>query len=146
MKKLAVVLFFLPNLALAAELTYQFNSPSFSGGAATASWWLGIEQIQTNNAQNNANAAAAATAAKQAAQLNNPVNQFVTNLQSLVYQQLAQQLSNNIFGENSSNSGVLNLAGNTINYTKAGSNINLTITDTTGNVTKVVVPIGSLSF
>jgi type II secretory pathway pseudopilin PulG len=132
--------------AYAGQLTYQFNSPSFNGGNTTASYWLGIEQLQ-NNAQQNINTAnAAAQAQKQAAALSNPVNQFVTNLQSLVFQQLAKQLNNNLFGETSSNSGVLSLSGNTINYLKVGNNINLTITDTGGNITNVVVPVGSLSF
>lgn len=127
-------------------LVYQFNSPSFSGGNTAASYWLGIEQLQNNAHQNINTANAAAQAQKQAAALSNPVNQFVSNLQSLVFQQLAKQLNNNLFGETPSNSGVLTLSGNTINYVKMGNNINLTITDTTGNTTNVVVPVGSLSF
>ncbi len=129
----------------AGELQHQFNSPSFNGVGYSAHV-LTIEQLQQQAEQRLRDQAAQRAAAAERARLNDPINQFVGNLQSIVYQQLAKQLSDALFGENPSNSGTLNLSGNTISYARLGNSINLTIVDTTGTRTQVVVPIGSLAF
>jgi hypothetical protein len=145
------VLFYLPLLSImsfgvnAAELAYSFNSPSFNG-VGYSSHVLAIEQLQTAAQQRIRDQRVQAEAAAQAAQLNNPVNQFIGNFESIVYQQLAKQLSEALFGQNSSNSGTLTLGGNTIMYLRSGTTIKLTITDPLGTVTQVQVPAGSLAF
>ena len=85
-------------------------------------------------------------AAQERAKLTNPVNQFVGNLQSIVYQQLAKKLSEAIFGENPSSSGSISLGGNTIAYARVGNDINLTVVDTYGSTTQVTIPVGSIAF
>ena len=71
---------------------------------------------------------------------------FLTNFESRVYAQLSTQLVNNLFGENPQTSGTVTIEGNTITYTKTADMINMTVTDTSGNVTQVSIPIGTLSF
>lgn len=135
----------MPVRSYGSDLAYSFNSPSFSGQGYSAHT-LAIEQLQQNAQQQIVSQRAQAAAAAERAALNNPINQFIGNFESIVYQQLAKQLSDALFGQNPSSSGTVNLAGNTINYLKVGSNINLTITDTAGSVTQVQVPVSSLGF
>ena len=56
----------------------------------------------------------AQAAAKAAA---DPTNQFIATLNSMMYQQLAQQVTNSIFG-NGSNHGVISVGANTIQWQK----------------------------
>jgi curli production assembly/transport component CsgF len=135
----------LPGLAFSGDLQFSFNSPSFNGQGYSAHV-LTIEQLQQQAEQRLRDQSAQRLAQEERARLNNPVNQFLGNLQSMIYQQLAKQLNDALFGENPSNSGTLSLAGNTINYNRTGNNINLTIVDTSGNTTQVTVPVGSLAF
>jgi len=53
-----------------------------------------------------------------------------------------------LFGEDPSTFGVLELMGNTIEYSVSadGTMITLKITDAEGNVTEITVPIGSFTF
>ena len=73
---------------------------------------------------------------------------FIRNLESRIYAQLSRQLVDALFGENPSTSGILELMGNTIEYSVSedGTMITLKITDAEGNVTEITVPIGSFTF
>ena len=76
---------------------------------------------------------------------NSILNKFTTNLQSRIYSQLAQQLTDNLFsGE--SDSGSFNLDGNKIDYVKTLDEISLTITDASGGTTEIVIPVASFKF
>lgn len=81
-----------------------------------------------------------------AAAKNTNLQKFLNNFESRVYAQLSTQLINNLFGENPQTSGKVTIEGNTIVYTKTTDSISMSITDATGNVTQVVVPIGSFTF
>lgn len=138
-------LLFLSSAAHAAELVHSFSSPSFSG-VGYSSHVLTIEQLQTQAKQKIKDKAAQELAAVERAKLTNPVNQFVGNLQSIVYQQLAKRLSEAIFGENPSDSGSISLGGNTITYARVGNDINLRVVDSLGSTTQVTIPVGSIAF
>lgn len=131
--------------AQAGELVYSFNSPSFTG-VGYSSHALTLEQLQIQAQQKQKDKQAQELAAQERAKLTNPVNQFVGNLQSIVYQQLAKKLSEAIFGENPSSSGSISLGGNTIAYARVGNDINLTVVDTYGSTTQVTIPVGSIAF
>lgn len=131
--------------AQAGELVHSFNSPSFTG-VGYSSHVLTIEQLQIQGQQKQKDKQAQELAAQERARLTNPVNQFVGNLQSIVYQQLAKRLSEAIFGENPSNSGSISLGGNVIAYARVGNDINLTVVDTYGSTTQVTIPVGSIAF
>ena len=60
--------------------------------------------------------------------------------------QLSRQLVENLFGETRSESGILELEGNTIEYSVDGDFITLKITDADGNETIITLPIGSFTF
>ena len=82
-----------------------------------------------------------------AAAANTPLAKFISLFTSQVYAQLATQLSNNLFqAGGTANAGTFNLDGNTISYLKTGTNVQLTVVDSSGNQTIVNVPIATFAF
>ena len=77
---------------------------------------------------------------------NTNIAKFLNNLESRIYAQISQNLATAMFANGGTNSGTLNFEGNTIFWTKDGQSITMTVTDTVGNATKVVVPLGSFQF
>ena len=77
---------------------------------------------------------------------NTTLARFIRNLESRIYAQLSRQLVENLFGETKSESGSIELEGNTIEYSVDGDYITLTITDADGNETIITLPIGSFTF
>jgi hypothetical protein len=87
-------------------------------------------------------------AAKDAATATNNTNlqKFLNNFESRVYAQLSSQLVNNLFGENAQTTGTVTISGNTINYSKTGDEINLTVTGQDGSVTQIIIPVAQFKF
>ena len=77
---------------------------------------------------------------------NTTLARFIRNLESRIYAQLSRQLVDNLFGETPSESGKIELEGNTVEYKTDGDFITLTITDAEGNETIITLPIGSFTF
>ena len=77
---------------------------------------------------------------------NTTLARFIRNLESRIYAQLSRQLVENLFGETPSDSGILELEGNTIEYEVVDGIITLRITDSDGNTTVISLPIGSFTF
>lgn len=129
----------------AAQLDFQFKSPSFSG-VGYSSHIQTIENTETARKQAIDNAKL--QEAKDAAALakNTNLQKFLNNFESRVYAQLSTQLVNNLFGENPQNSGTVSIEGNTIQYIKTADMVDLTVTDAVGNITQVQIPIGTLKF
>ena len=131
----------------ADKMTHQFKSPSFSG-IGTSSHYLTIENQEFNRKEaNKAELKAYKEQLKRDAE-NTTLARFIRNLESRIYAQLSRQLVDALFGENPSTSGILELMGNTIEYSVSedGTMITLKITDAEGNVTDITVPIGSFTF
>ncbi len=63
-----------------------------------------------------------------------------------MYAELSRQLIANLFGETPSDSGVISLEGNTIEYSTDGDFLTLRITEADGTVTVITIPIGSFTF
>jgi len=128
-----------------AEQSFSFKSPAFSG-IGYSSHVQTIENTETTRKQ--ALEAQKLQDAKDAAALakNTNLNKFLNNFESRVYAQLSTQLINNLFGENPQNSGTVQIEGNTITYTKTADQISMTITDSNGNVTQVIIPVGAFTF
>jgi hypothetical protein len=131
----------------ADEITHKFKSPSFSG-IGTSAHYLTIENQEFNRKE-----AIKAEIKAYQEQLereadNTTLARFIRNLESRIYAQLSRQLVDALFGENPSTSGILELMGNTIEYSVSadGTMITLKITDAEGNVTEITVPIGSFSW
>ena len=131
----------------ADKMTHQFKSPSFSG-VGTSSHYLTIENQEFNRKEaNKAELKAYKEQLKRDAE-NTTLARFIRNLESRIYAQLSRQLVDALFGENPSTSGILELMGNTIEYSVSedGLMITLKITDADGNVTEITLPIGSFTF
>mgnify|MGYP003650832925 CR=1 FL=1 len=128
-----------------AEQVFQFKSPSFTGVGYSSH----VQTIEnTEKTRRDAIDAAKFQAAKDAATAVNNTNlqKFLNNFESRVYAQLSSQLVNNLFGENPQNSGTVSISGNTIQYSKSGDEINLTVTGQDGSITQIIIPVAQFKF
>ena len=142
----AVIAIFLSFSAAATPLPdYSFKSPAFNG-IGYSSHVLTIENQEfVRRAQVVKDIQTALDKAK-ADKQNTNIAKFLNNLESRIYAQISQNLATAMFANGGTNSGTLNFEGNTIFWTKDGQSITMTVTDTVGNATKVVVPLGSFQF
>lgn len=129
----------------ADEVTHKFKSPSFNG-INTSSHYLTIENQEFNRkAAIKAEIKAYQEELERDAE-NTTLARFIRNLESRIYAQLSRQLVENLFGETKSESGSIELEGNTIEYSVDDDYITLKITDADGNETIITLPIGSFTF
>ena len=140
-----------PNTLSASELVHKFSNPSFSGNGYS-SHVLSIEQLQYNREKDVKDDAKSAAAAATRAKNNTTISKFIKNVESRIYANLSKQLVDNMFGTSCTGtcptSGTAEVEGSTINWVKDASTeiITLTITDPTGNVTTMSVPLGDFQF
>lgn len=145
MKKTIVIMSLISTSALAAELQFQFKSPSFNGVGYSAHV-LTIENLEATRRQKiiddkKSEAIKAATDAK-----NTNLAKFLNNLESRIYATLSQKIAEELFKDNGATSGNFDISGNNVAWSSDGSQITLRITDPGGSVTEVVVPYGSLAW
>lgn len=142
---LALTLLLTTNL-YAAELVHNFNSPSFSG-IGFSSHALTIYNLELSRklaiaAENKAAQLKAENDAK-----NTTMAKFIANLESRVYNELARQITEKLFeGTGTQVSGTFAFNGGTMSYTKVGEEIRLNITDASGTVTTITVPIANFGW
>jgi hypothetical protein len=134
----------------AGELVFQFNSPAFSGQGYSAHV-LTIEQLEATRKQKQKDEAKAAEDAATRAKNNTNIAKFLNNLESRIYAQLSKQLADQMFSDGSANTGTVDFQGSSITWEKLYDNgsatqVQLTIRDSQGTVTQVIVPIASFSF
>ena len=137
------LLLLLSSSAIADELKFRFKSPSFNGIGYSAHK-INLENIsaarkktikdELKSLQIQANLAAQRT----------PLNVFMTNLQSRIYSELSKQVTEQLFADTGTDSGSFDLDGNIITWYKLADKINLTVIDTDGDLTTILIPIGSL--
>ena len=126
-----------PNTLTASELVHDFSNPSFSGNG------------YSSHVKDDAKSAAAAAVR---AENNTTIAKFIKNVESRIYANLSKQLVDNMFGTSCTGtcptSGTAEVEGSTIYWVKDTSTeiITLTITDPTGNVTTMSVPLGDFQF
>jgi Type VIII secretion system (T8SS), CsgF protein len=147
-------LLLLPLVALATPIAdYSFKSPAFNGNGY-GTYVLTIENEQYTRQQAILSALQSAQQQAAAAQQNQPINQFLTNLESRIYAQISQNVATQMFagGACSSNSSVcggsINFQGNTLSWIKDPTNptnILLTVSDNVGNTTVINVPLNSFN-
>ena len=146
-----ILIMILGATAQASELTHEFGNPAFSGNGYSQHV-LSIEQLQYSRKNDVKDAEKSAAAAKKREEENTTINKFIKNVESRIYANLSKQLVDNMFGTECSGvcptSGTAEVEGSTIYWIKDSStdNITLTITDATGNVTTMTVPIGDFQF
>ena len=146
-----ILIMILGAAAQASELTHEFGNPAFSGNGYSQHV-LSIEQLQYSRKNDAKDAEKSAAAAKKREEENTTINKFIKNVESRIYANLSKQLVDNMFGTECTgtcpSSGTAEVEGSTIYWIKDSTtdNITLTITDTTGNVTTMTVPIGDFQF
>ena len=156
LQKVVLVSFFYvllvgPNTLTASEIVHEFSNPSFSGNGYS-SHVLSIEQLQYNREKQVKDDAKSAAAAAERAENNTTINKFIKNVESRIYANLSKQLVDNMFGESCTGtcptSGTAEVEGSTIYWVKDTSTeiITLTITDPTGTVSTLSVPVGDFIF
>ena len=136
---------FLASGVEAQEITHKFKNPSFSG-QGTGAHYLTIENQEFNRRQTIKDELKAAIEEAERDKENSTVQRFIRNFESRVYAELSRQLIANLFGETPSDSGVISLEGNTIEYSTDGDFLTLRITEADGTVTVITIPIGSFTF
>ena len=113
---------------------------------------MAIEQLQYSRKNDVKDEAKSAAAAAERLQNNTTINKFIKNVESRIYANLSKQLVDNMFGESCTGTcpttGTAEVEGSTIYWVKDTSTeiITLTITDPTGNVTTMSVPLGDFNF
>lgn len=142
---LLFILLILTNPLWADEMVHKFKSPSFSG-IGTSAHYLTIENQQYTRKMTLKAELKALQDEIERDKENTTLARFIRNLESRIYAQLSRQLVENLFGETPSDSGVLTLEGNTIEYNVVDGIITLKITDSDGNTTTISLPIGSFTF
>ena len=127
------------------EMVHKFKSPSFSG-IGTSAHYLTIENQQFNRKQALKAEIKALQDEIERDKENTTLARFIMNLESRIYAQLSRQLVDKLFGETPSDSGVLELEGNRIEYSVVDGIITLNITDSDGNTTTISLPVGDFYF
>lgn len=154
-RTLAIGALLAPVAAYTAQLDYQFSSPTFNG-QGYGTYELTIKQLQDQAKATNKAAADALTQAAQTAAANTPQAQFVANLQSRIYSQLALNITNTLFGATGQPScgqncgGTMDVGGNTITWSlnNANNTINIRIVNNSNpsQYTNMTVPVGTFAF
>ena len=129
----------------ADEMVHTFKNPSFSG-IGTSAHYLTIQNQEFSRKMSIKEEIKALQDQIERDKENTTLARFIRNLESRIYAQLSRQLVENLFGETPSESGVLSLEGNTIEYNVENGIITLKITDSDGNETIIQLPIGSFTF
>jgi len=130
---------------LADEMVHKFKSPSFSG-VGTSSHYLTIENQETNRAQAIKDEIAALQEKLERDKTNTVEARFMRNLTSRIYANLARQIESSLFGETTNKFGTMQLDGNTIEYEITDETVRVTITDSEGSITEVIVPLNGFTF
>jgi hypothetical protein len=133
------------NPATASELVHSFNSPSFSG-VGYSSHILTIEQLESQRKQKIKDEQKAAVDKAERDAKNTNIAKFLVNVESRIYAQLSKQLADAMFAEGGGNSGNMDFQGTNISWVKTGSDVTLTIIETSGNRTDITVPLASFAF
>ena len=146
-------------MTTAGELTFGFKNPSFSG-TGWSSHVLSIEQLQFQREQGVIDDKTAAEKAADRAAKNTTLAKFVTNVESRIFANLSKQMVDNMFGTNCAEdaateelecplSGTATLPdGSTVYWIKdeTAETITLTVTDASGSITQLIVPVGDFKF
>ena len=147
MKKILTLLILINSysFAYASELKHSFKSPAFNG-QGYSSHVLTIENLTfQRKADIKAKEEAAAREAEREAE-NTNINKFLKNFESRVYAELSKQLSEKLFGESASDSGTIEIMGNTIEYSSDGTEVTMIVTDANGTTTTLTIPLSGFGF
>lgn len=126
----AVMLGLLGGAASAQQLVYTPINPQFGGNPFNAT------QLEED-------AAVSKPAPSSSGTTETIAQQFASQLQSELYADLAQQVTQAIFGPNAQNSGTFSFGGETVQFTNTLGEITVNITDASGTKTTIQLPTTS---
>ena len=130
------------NFVKADEIVHQFKSPRFSG-ISTSSHYLTIDEQEKTRRDEEAEKIENALKEAEREAENTTLAKFLRNLESRIYSQLSRDIAESLFNSDKGGTGgSIELEGSLITFVNDGINITLTVTDTDGNVTTIVIPIG----
>jgi hypothetical protein len=129
--------------AVADELKFRFKSPSFTGIGYSAHK-INLENISAARKKTIKDELKSLSIQANLAATRKPLNVFLTNLQSRIYSELSKQVTEQLFADTGGESGSFDLDGNVISWYKLANKISLTVVDTDGDLTTILIPIGSL--
>jgi hypothetical protein len=129
--------------AAADELKFRFKSPSFTGIGYSAHK-INLENISAARKKTIKDELKSLSIQANLAATRKPLNVFLTNLQSRIYSELSKQVTEQLFADTGGESGSFDLDGNVISWYKLANKISLTVVDTDGDLTTILIPIGSL--
>ena len=126
---------------------YTFKSPSFNGNGYSSHVLTIENQEHSRKEQIKKDIQAALDKAANDAK-NTNLQKFLNNLESRIYAQIGQNVATAMFATtNGQNAGTINFEGSIIQWTKNGlDSITLTVTDPTGSITSIEVPLGQFVF
>ena len=126
---------------------FSFKSPAFNG-SGYSSHILTIENQETTRKTQIQKDVQAALDKAKADEQNTNTSKFLNNLESRIYAQISQNLATSMFsGTNGNGMGTMSFEGNTISWIKnLKGDIEMSVLDTTGNTTKVTIPLGQFQF
>ena len=140
-----VILIVVANSVNATELTHQFISPAFSG-QGWSQHVLTIEQLEAQRKQKIKDEQKSAQDKAERDAKSTNLAQFLVNVESRIYAQLSTQLADAMFADSGATSGALDFEGTNISWVKTGTDVTLTIIESSGNHTDITVPIASFAF
>ena len=143
MKTLLITISLFACPALATDLVFQFNSPSFNGIGQSAHYLTVDEQERSRKAAILEDIESRANELLRDAD-NTTLAKFTRNLESRIFSQLSRDLAESLFNsETGGSGGVFDLEGNQISFVHTGTEIILTVTDVDGGITTIRIPVGS---
>ena len=143
MKNWLIAISLLTAPALATDLVFDFNSPSF-GGIGQSAHYLTIDEQERSRKATILEELESRANDLIREQENTTLAKFVRNLESRIFSQLSRDLAESLFNsETGGTGGVFDLEGNSIAFVNTGTEIILTITDTDGSITEIRIPVGS---
>lgn len=149
MKFLLTLIFMVPVLVLADNLTFNYKNPAFSGIGYSAHV-LTIEQLESNRRKDNEKAAKALQDEADRDLRSTNTWKFQNNLESRIYSQLSKQISDSLFGEGSAEDAegeVTTPFGDTVAWSRINDVITVTVSDSNGDVLSTFsVPVGDFAF
>ena len=140
-----ILLCFLFTGVQASEITFDFDSPSFSG-EGKSSHYLTIENIEKTRKDAIKAAEKAAKEKAESDAKNTAIAKFKANLESRFYTALAKQITTNVFGADGlqQDSGTFTspIGGEVVTWTTPSGtgNVTITVTETDGTVTSFTMP------
>jgi len=124
-----------------SPIVHEFKNPSFSGIGASAHY-LTIDEQETKRRDELAEKIQSELEEIEREIENSTLNKFLNNLESRIFSNLSRDISDMLFSAEGGTGGTIDLEGNSISFSNDGFNITLTVIDTDGNITEIIIPIG----